>query len=409
MIYLAAGAILCLAFICLDLKWNKDPFSPLIWGLFFHLMIYIFPGFFQGWVADNAQMQVFHLYPFEKYREFLVETPALAILSYVTGFGISYLMSLFIFKRHKIKALSFEIDKIGLLKKLNYLGIIGSLFLFPLLRFHDPYYHMKGLGWANWLASIFGFVLGFLSITIKETRKIAIINLFFAISAYLFVLDRKMNSIQLMLGLLIIFINFRKIWTWKKLAMVSLFFLILLVGKYSSVWKIYDRIMPPGTNTTLNKTKLLIGGEVGRFDLIASIFQVRTPGMSYDPLLFLRKIPFSGYIPYVKEKNRAYGEVSETWLYGKKIAPAGGIPIMELHEIYFIFNSHLAIFLFMLMMGILWAYFYETTSRLSSRLATAIYALFWIGNSQAMVPEVLFSLLALFFIIILGKIRIREV
>lgn len=412
MICLALAAILATFFILWDLKLNRDPFSPMVWCLFFYLCIYILPGFFQGWVSKDAQMEVFNLYPFRQYKEYLITTPSLAILSFVSGFGCSYLLALSIFKKNKIKAVNFSMEKDLILKRLNYLGILGSLVLFPLIRFEEPYYHMKGFGWANWLVNIFGFVIGFLSITKVETRKIAVINLLLAISVYLFVLDRKSNSVELILGLVIIFINFRKIWTWKKLAILALFFLGLVIGKYSTLWKIYDRVMPAGTNTTINKTKLLVGGEVGRFDLVAAIFQVRTPSMHYDSSLFLRKIPFSGYIPYVKDKNREYGAVSETWLYGQKIAAAGGIPILELHEIYFIFNSHLGILLCMMIMGILWAYVYESTLRLSqgkNSVVIAVYALFWLGNNQAVVPEILFTSLAIFFVLILGKIEVVEV
>lgn len=412
MIYLLAAALGAVIFIFLDFKWNRDPFSPLFWALFFYLCTFITPGFFQNWISEGTEIIGFYLYPFKQFREHFLDTPGLALFTYVFGFGMSYLMTQFILRRHKIKAISFQVEKLTILRNLNWLGILGSLVLFHLLKFDIPYNHMKGYGWANWLTTIFGFIIGFLSIRLKETRTIAIVNLTLAISVYLFVLDRKSNSVELMIGLIIIIINFRKIWTWKRMAVTVILFTTLLVGKYASHWKWYDTILPAESNTVLNKTKLLLGGEVGRFNLIAGIYQVRTPSMAYDPLLFLRKIPFSGYIPYVKESNRKYGEISENWLYGKKIAKHGGIPMLEFHEIYFIFNSHLGILLLTMIMGILLAYIYESTLRLSndkSNLAISLYALFWLGNNQAIVPEIFYSFLGVFFVLLFGKIKLVEV
>ena len=348
LIILISLTILVLLSILLDFKMHGDPFSPFIWLLIIAFSKYVVPAF---------------AYYETKYAEFLpnrIFEPAMGLLPAsmlfleTTSFIICYLLGSEVWKRCDIAHGQLILAPRPRSQYLYYLCVFIFLIASSDLILHwlqDPvmgslYYRMQGHGWANMISTGLTLYLFLPMLAARETnKKIALIALIIYSFILVIALARMTQLIRFTIAIAIILIVPFKNKKLVKPALRYLFPLVLVIF----VFRAYEYFSgSPNAHMTQFLTNLFTQ-DAGLFQDLTANFYYAPEGFSLSPLLYFNKFPIFERLPFFQNFKYLLDGGVESWIFGLKRSPMGGMPFLALTQNYFTGGIPLVIFFGMIM------------------------------------------------------------
>ena len=395
-----------------EYKRTHDLFNPLVFISIKTIFLFAIPA----WVGYETGKS---LYMPDK--RFVVEAamlPGFLLLIEYTVFAISYQWAMRYWERKKDRNIvAFSIDNDLFLRFFIFIGFIGVFTLSTLWEYtylgdrRGAYYQMSGYGWANWLQNIFAIVCGFLALSQYRNKKLGLSIIIIVILLMAFVFNRITSSVMMIFAVWIVIVNpFRDSYARKKVLYICVAAALLIMGLKFMEWN------NAGYSLLDMRTVLpwFVMFDLGRFDLLMSALQYQDSDAWLTPLALVRNIPFVGYLPILKDINMELAALPEILLVGEKVSDVGGLFFTGAGEKYMMFGVT-GILIYSFVWGVLWSRTYQILKdwsahrRDSSDVTLGVYVLFWQTNLGLVFPNVTWIIFALFFILLLGRIRIYPV